>query len=224
MKATLTFAATLALALTASVASAQNGVPPLPVRSPALVQHHASTFEEGIQRGAADRVRAAGEYNYNTALAAIHAQTAVSKYLDNQIKRTQTYFEKRRINRQARAAERGPRSTTQQRERISKSRTPQRLTAAQYNRALGRVAWPEALKSPQFAAIRTAIDGLVKDRAASSAADRQIQMLAGNMKTQLKTQIRQLAPADYMAAKTFLSKLQYETQFRSPVPHVALSR
>lgn len=224
MNAKLTIVATLALALTASVATAQNGYPPQPLRSPALIQDHASTYEEGVQRGAADLVRAAGEFNYNTALSAFHAQTAVSKYLDNQIKRTQTYFEKRRINRQARDAERAPRSTAQQRERINKSRVPSRLTEAEYSRALSKVSWPQALQGSEFKALRAAIDKLVKDRVASSAADSQIKMLAGHMKGQLKSQIRFLKPADYMAAKTFLTKLQYETHFHSPAAHVALSR
>lgn len=217
-------AATFAFTLTTPFASAQNTASPLPICSPALIQDHASTYSEGVQRGAADLIRSAGQYNYNTALGAIYAQNAVSRYLDNQIKRTQTYFEKRRINRQARAAERGPRSTQQQRERIAKSRVPERLDKSQYNRALGRVYWPDVLQGDKFAEHRKKLNALIADRAFASTANSQIKTLAADMKSMLKSQIRAYEPADYMEAKRFLSSLQYETHFSSSAAHVASSR
>ena len=67
-----------------------------------VVQHHASTFEEGVQRGYADVVRAMGDYNYNTSLAAINAQQAYSYALENRKQAVQDYFELREMNRQAR--------------------------------------------------------------------------------------------------------------------------
>src|SRR5262245_21051469 len=76
--------------------------------------YHSSTLEEGVQRGFADVVRSQGMANLYNAQAATEAQKARSSYLDNQYKATQTYFEMRRYNTEARRAERSSPLSTEQ--------------------------------------------------------------------------------------------------------------
>jgi hypothetical protein len=78
----------LLLLLTGRIVSAQWGG----------YSYHASTAEEGIQRGFADVVRSQGMANLYNAQAATEVEKARSAYLDNQYKATQTYFEMRRYN------------------------------------------------------------------------------------------------------------------------------
>ena len=80
---------------------------------------HASTYEEGVQRGFADIVRSAGAKNLMDSEAAINWEQARRAYFDNRVYGTQKYFELRARNRQARAEERGPRPTMQDLIRLS---------------------------------------------------------------------------------------------------------
>ena len=68
--------------------------------------YHSSTLEEGVQRGYADVVRSRGMANLMNSEAAINLQEADKKYLENRLTATQTYFEMRRYNQEARRAER----------------------------------------------------------------------------------------------------------------------
>ena len=70
--------------------------------------NRASTAGESWARGMSDVIRANGAANVMNSRAAINSQEAASMYMDNRLKYTQTYFENRKMNREYRAAERGP--------------------------------------------------------------------------------------------------------------------
>ena len=67
---------------------------------------YSSTYEEGVQRGYADIVRSQGMANLMNSEAAKKYEEARREYLDNRLKATQTYFEMRRVNQEARSRER----------------------------------------------------------------------------------------------------------------------
>src|SRR5690606_29529356 len=116
-------------------------------------------------RGFADIVRSAGEYNLNTSEAAINVEQARSMNLDNHLKYAQTYFEMRQLNRQARAAERPQRLTTEQLFRIAQDQAPNRLTSSDLDPLTGDITWPIVLQDAPFAEYRQTLSALFADRA-----------------------------------------------------------
>lgn len=176
--------------------------------------YHASTAAEGYLRGVASVTRARGEYNLLTSQAAINAQQARSMGLDNFKKNAETYFDVRKINKESRAAERGPRPTAEQISRLAKMGTPDRPAAQQLNRKTGRIAWPSALQGEKFAAQRAQIERLFAERAANGgngAQDsRELKQATSTMLVLLKKDIRQLAPMEYTSARQFITGLAYE--------------
>jgi hypothetical protein len=204
----------------AGVVSAQDilGTVPTGVVYPAYtVPYYSSTEAEGFLRGLGDLARGAGEFNYLTSRAMINSEEARSRYLDNRMKTTQTYFDMRRYNREARAYENGPRPTSQDFARWAKDAAPDRLSSFEYEPALGRVFWPSILQSPVFSAERNAIDNLMalrttRDSGLGSDNNHQIQQLVDQMAWRLKQNISTLSPGEYMAAKNFLTSLQHESQ------------
>jgi hypothetical protein len=181
------------------------------------VYHHASTFEEGFLRGQADLLRAWGDFFYSRSLAMINHEEARRRYIQNRVLGTEAYFSMRETNRQARAAERGPRATQEDVQRFSQMRAPKRLEAHQFDSAFGVLHWPEALQDAQFAQQRTAIDRLmatrtVTDSGAGSESCRQIETLAAQLKGELKDNIDGISPSQYVAAKQFLDSLAREAQ------------
>ena len=103
---------------------------------------HASTVQEGAQRGFADVVRSAGYANLKNAQAANINQDTYSKYLDNRLQRTQTYFENRKMNKAYRAELNGPKPTQEQLIRYAQEGVPDRAVALGID--LGGVDHPDA--------------------------------------------------------------------------------
>lgn len=177
--------------------------------------YHSSTLEEGFFRGLGAAAQGFGEANYYNSQAAINYQQAHSAALDNHIKGIETYFNARKINAEARATERGPRLTQQEVAELAKKQAPARLTAYQYEPALGKVYWPSALNSPEFAAERTAIDLAIAERSTTNSGQgtdnqRQIAINVQRMHETLKSKVAVMDPADYLAAKKFLTSLDFE--------------
>lgn len=188
-------------ALTASTASAQygpairygnNGTP--------AIYHHASTLEEGVLRGTADLARGIGDMNYSNSLALINGQEARRRAIENRRAYVETYFEVKRINRQAKAQTQRPRPTAETLVRLARESAPKNLTAGDFDPSTGALAWPAALSGDDFAAQREAIDASF----GSAAGRKQVQRLAGKMSSQLEDSIHDWSPAEYMEAKKFL--------------------
>lgn len=190
--------------------------PVYPPYGPYYYRYHASTAAEGYMRGMAAVIQAQGYYNVLTAQATVLHEEARRSNIENRRQATQTAFEMRRTNREARAEERGPRATPEQIARLAKSGAPARLSAEQFDAATGRIAWPAALLGEEFAAYRAEIEGLFVQRASSggleTAEQERVDQAAGAMLAILKDRITELPAMDYTKARRFIESLDYEAQ------------
>jgi hypothetical protein len=206
-------AVTLALLFAGTVLGQDHYTSGGPIYSPPTYYDHASTWEEGMMRGGADAMRAVGEMNYNNSLAMINAQEAYSRYLDNRLKATTTYFDLRQTNREARAEERGQRATPEKLAEIAKIRAPDRLAANYFDAATHGVVWPSVLENPYFAEERATINRLMETRRGVGLESREVQAVAEAMTAKLRTLVYEMKPSEYIAAKRFLTSLDYEMNF-----------
>ena len=178
--------------------------------------YHSSTAGEGYARGMADVVRSAGDYNLRTSEAAKNYEDARSKDLDNRLKYTQNYFEMRRINKEARAAEQMPRLSNEDAFRLARQASPRPLTSAQLDRLTGRIEWPLILRDSRYSALVESLNRLFAERASSGAtADTylKVQKTADDLQAALKKNLDEYKSGDFIGAKKFIDSLAYEARF-----------
>lgn len=179
--------------------------------------YHSSTYEEGVLRGLGDLARSIGQADYMSSLAGINRQETVSRWLDNKEKYAETYFRMQQINRAAREAARPQPLSTEQYAKLAKQLAPDRLSDADYNRALGRLNWPAVLAGEEFAAERASLDKAFAGRTAldvgvSTAFHGQVRKTAAEMQTKLQSKLDTMSPMEYIAAKKFLAGVSLESQ------------
>jgi len=178
--------------------------------------HHASTYEEGVQRGAADIIRSAGAANLMNSAAANNWQDAQRKYIENRVYGTDQYFEMRRMNRAARAAERGPKPTMEKLVRLAGARKPNRLSPSELDPLTGKITWPVLLREPQFREDRQKLEEIYVERAFDGQLGltqlRQVNSSVASMKAGLLKDVRSSEPMFYTQAKAFLEGLAYESR------------
>jgi len=188
---------------------------------------HASTAQEGFLRGLAELPRAAGSYNYQTSLALVNREEARRQALITGMMYRQWDAARRQANREARAQyHREHRATAEDLTALAKQRIPKRLTARQYEPALGKLHWPAVLASEPFAAGRARIDELMRSRTVAqsglgTANHRQVRALVTQMNETLRQEIRTLSPSEYVAAQKFLKSLNYEARLELPIAGLA---
>jgi hypothetical protein len=73
--------------------------------------------------------------------------------------------------------------------------------------------WPASLSGDEFAEERAAIDRLLDSRRSVGVEGREVQALVEAMRQELLPQVHVMKPADYIAAKRFLTSLEYEMNF-----------
>lgn len=176
--------------------------------------NYASTAAEGAQRGFADVVRAAGENNLNNSEAAINFEQARSMNMQNHLQYANTYFEMRQVNRQARAAEAGPRLSTEQLFRIAQQQAPNRLSNSDLDPLTGDITWPIVLQDTPFAEYRQTLTGLFADRAREGGTVTiselsEIRRTSDAALATLKENIRNYPANDYLRARRFLENLSF---------------
>ena len=181
--------------------------------------YHSSTLAEGVQRGHADVVRSAGMANLMNSEAAGNYEDARSKYLDNRLKGTQTYFEMRRINKESRQAEKGPRPTSEQLFRLAKDATPKSLAATELDPVTGKINWPMILQDEAFAEYRKNLDELYALRANSGgklSPDQfsEIQKNISDLQIELgrKAKSKEIPPQTFTQANAFVKRLGHESR------------
>lgn len=221
MKTILTHGGFLTLVLTMTATSHAQALLPYPGYGSGWL-HHSSTLEEGIQRGAADITRAVGERNYLNSLAAINFQDAYSRFLKNQAQRVDTFFYMRQTNREQRANYAPKRFSLEQYTALAKNSAPDRLTEQEYDRTNGRINWPSALYSDDFALERDALERAFRSRSGDAFGPASefyevVRARTDAMDRTLQSYLGSLEPIQYMAAKNFLRSLGYEARY-SPVP------
>src|SRR5262245_33374111 len=171
--------------------------------------YHSSTLEEGVQHGYADVVRSYGMANLLNSQAANQFEQARKQYIENQLGATQTYFEMRRYNTEARRAERGTPLSTEQYVRLAREQAPNSLTATQLDPLTGAIGWPTTLRIPEYEALRRRIERLFQERATGYIVQGEIQKAIGDFDAQLKADIMRFQPNDYIGAKRFLESLAW---------------
>ncbi len=192
-----------------------------------VVYHHASTYEEGLLRGRADLIRALGDYFYSTSLAMINGEEARRRYIDNTRHATKTYFDMRKLNREARAEERGERPTHEDLARYAKMRTPDRLGGHEFDESIGILSWPSALRGVEFRQDRDAVERLMNERTVKNSGIgsdncNQVRQVVMQMEKNLKDNIHTVSPSEYVVGKTFLTGLSYEAQQQRGIPGLAM--
>jgi len=218
-------AATLAVALAAAA------VLFAPVVRPAHAQHGwggmqggggwvswASTAQQGADMGLAAVVSARGHANLMNSEAAKNWEEAKTLEIQNRMRWTETYFEMRKTNREARAAEEGPRVTHDQAIRLAKAGLPPRLGSTQLDPVTGHIEYPLALTARVFAPYRTDLDKLFAERAASGGSMQfeqyqEIQKTVSRFIEALKQHVNDFAAGDYGRARTFLDSVANESRF-----------
>jgi hypothetical protein len=170
---------------------------------------HASTLEEGIQRGAADLVRSQGMAALQNAQAATQFEQARTEYLDNRLKATQTYFAMRKYNDEARRAKDTSPLSMEQYVRIARQQAPDALVTSQLDPLTGAIGWPVSLKKPEYEAMRKKIETLFQQRASGYPDYAGLSAACSTFLDQLKTDLPKFDPNDYVKAKKFLESLAY---------------
>jgi hypothetical protein len=171
------------------------------------------TVAGSAMNGMASAISAKGDYNLSTSAAAINMTQAQKNEIENRQQYTNTYFEMRQTNRAATAAERGPPPTMEQIARMAREGVPKPLNPSQVDPVSGRIAWPSALQEDGFADQRSDVDQIFATRARYGGLSYSDQMKALHaidaMFGELKEQVRQIPPQDYVLCRSFLQSLTY---------------
>lgn len=129
--------------------------------------YQSSTAGEGYQRGAASVISAQGQKNLNDSQARINNQDAYSMAIDNSVKSVNAYWEKKDIYNQHQAQK--DYATSQKRDAWLARHRLEPLSASEFDRTTGYVAWPKVLEQPQYDQFRKELDELFKKRATAGA-------------------------------------------------------
>lgn len=181
---------------------------------------YASTAGQAAAYGMSEMMRAQGAQNLENSEAAKNWQNAKTEEIQNRMRWTETYFEMRKSNRDARAAEAGPPVTQEQAIRMAKMKAPPRLPSTQLDPVTGHIEYPIVLKDTVFAPYRTELDKLFANRAASGGSlqyedYQEIQRTVSKFIDVLKDNVSKYAAGDYGRARTFLDSLAHESRFPS---------
>ncbi len=175
----------------------------------------ASTAAGSAMNGMAHAVNAMGNYNLSTSAAAVNMTQARRNAIQNSAMYTDTYFQMRAANRAYRAAEAGPRPTSEQIARIARSGVPRPLSPGDVDTVTGRIHWPAALQQESFAGQRATLDEFAAQVATYGSLSLSDQMAARRsieaMFADLKAQIAEIPPQQYVASRSFLNSLIHAT-------------
>ena len=182
---------------------------------------YASTAGQAAAYGMSEMMRAQGYENLQNSQAAKNWEEAKTLEIQNRLRWTETYFDMRKVNREARAAEAGPPVTQEQAIRMAKMAAAPRLSAAQLDPVTGHIAYPIVLMDTPYEPYRSSLDGLFARRAASGGSmqygDYQaIEQTVSQFIDALKENVKKYAAGDYGRARTFLDSLAREARMPAP--------
>lgn len=178
---------------------------------------YASTAGQAAAYGMSEVLRAEGYNNLQNSEAAKNWEEAKTLDMQNRLRWTETYFEMRRVNREARAAERGPPVTQEQTIRWAKMAAPARLKTTDLDPVTGHINYPLLLTQDIYSPYRDRLDTLFSERAASGGSLRyeqfqDIQSTVTAFIEALKQRVNDYAAGDYGVARTFLDSLAHEAR------------
>ncbi len=186
--------------------------------APPYYESRASTAGESYARGMSDIIGAAGQANLQNSEAAKNYEDARKKNIDNHLTYTNTYFEMRRSNREARAAESSGSLSQDQLYRIAADAAPKRPTASKLDPITGQISWPIIMRDPRYEEDMKRLEALFAERAAKhgnigASTYREIEATCEALLAELKGNIKEYSGNDYAPAKTLLEGLAYEARF-----------
>ena len=156
-------------------------------------------------------------------------QQTRSLALDNDLKVAKTFYEKRKLHDGYRALKTRKRPGRDDLIRYSRDSGPARPSGYQLDPVRGKIIWPEVFKRDDFLEARTLMSSLFENRNVTNSGlgsqnCREIRSVAQQMREQLRSVVREMPPAEYMAARKFIDGLAFEAKFRHQSAEVASSR
>jgi hypothetical protein len=190
---------------------------PQPAQSPPISYHHASTLQEGLFRGTADGIRALGEFNYNTAAAALIGEEARKSAYANELRHAETFWAKRQLWESQVSTKRkyGPVPTGTLKAAAEPVAARVAPAPAAVDPSQAGVIWPAAFEHPALAPSRDKLAELFSQRTpvnsgASSINYRLIYLTVTDLRSTLSDVVRELPPMAYVEARRFLDQAVYE--------------
>jgi hypothetical protein len=175
---------------------------------------HASTAAEGAARGMADVIRSQGAANLMNSEAAKNIEDARKKYIENRLQRTNTYFEMKQVNKEARAQLRGPAPTQEQLIRVSQAKLPDRMTTTDLDPVTGAISWPTVLRADNYKTYRSKLEELYNERAKNGylSPDQylQVKQVSNAMMTELQKNVDSYPTSASIDARKFIQSISYE--------------
>jgi hypothetical protein len=176
---------------------------------------YASTAGQAAAYGMSEMMRAQGYLNMQNSEAAKNWEDAKTLEIQNRMRWTETYFEMRKTNRDARAAEAGPSVTHDQAIRMAKMGAPPRLVSTQLDPVTGHIEYPMVLQDDVFTPYREELDALFAKRASTGGSIsfnefQAIQSTVSDFSAALKEHVGKYPAGEYGRARTFLDSLRHE--------------
>ncbi len=138
-------------------------------------------------------------------------EDARKKYLENRLQATQTYFDMRRLNAEARRSERSLPLSLEAYQRLARQQAPERLSVSQLDPLTGTIVWPAPLRRPEYQAPREELERLYVERANGVDLNYDdIQVACDRFQEQIKADLDKFDPNDFIRAKKFIDSLSYE--------------
>ncbi len=165
-----------------------------------------------------EMVRAQGEFNMMSSAAMVNVEEARGKYIENQKQWTELYQIRSRIRAEqqmyAEQARRERVAARQAREKANPPAPPAPLTS-QFDPSTGKINWPIALQTENFAELRKELESLFAARAhTGTTADLTAAIVKDvkEMHAELRKRIRDMPSGAYIEARKFLDGLAQEGQ------------
>ncbi len=178
---------------------------------------YSSTPVEGARRGMADVIRARGEAAEAGTRAMNNYEEARSKYIDNKMKFTETYWARKRLGEAELKKDHDRKRAGRDAYRATKgSGFPPRLSPAELDPSTGKIYWPQALMGDRYAELRKELDELFQlgfHTGSLRQYDSQINQISRSMRTELQKHIRNMPTNEYIASRKFLDSLAYEGRY-----------
>lgn len=182
--------------------------------------NYASTAQQAASYGMSSMMRAQGYQNLQNSEAAKNYGQATTQLINNRKKWTETYFEMRKINREARAEEAPSRISHEDAIRLAKAVAPPRLGSTQLDPVTGHIEYPLVLQDKIFTPYRTELDSLFADRASSGSSLQfdqwqAIRQTVSKFIEVLKEHVHDYPSSEYGKARIFLNSLSREASLPS---------
>jgi len=146
--------------------------------------------------------------------------------LDNQVKTADTFFQKRSKREEYMARHPRKRPDYETLVRVCNATRPKRLVKSQLDTSRGKIHWPEVLQRGEFEEYRKELEALFALRGSQqfgpgSEISASVQKVTRQMRSELRTMVRDVHQMDYVAAKNFIAGLAYEVQLPPDIEGLA---